>query len=51
MTTSSPPLRRPPGPLVAASLAAVVTGAFLVFWIQPLFVKQQLPALGGTTAT
>ena len=35
----------------AVSVAAVATGAFLVFWVQPLFVKQLLPALGGASAT
>jgi len=31
-------------------LLAVGAGAFLVFWIQPLFVKRLLPALGGSAA-
>ena len=37
-------------PATAVWLLAVGAGAFLVFWIQPLFVKRLLPALGGAAA-
>ena len=37
-------------PATAVWLLAIGAGAFLVFWIQPLFVKRLLPALGGSAA-
>ena len=37
-------------PATAVWFLAVGAGAFLVFWIQPLLVKQLLPALGGSAA-
>ena len=40
--------RRAPSSLLF--LLAVGTGAFLVFWIQPLVVKRLVPALGGSPA-
>jgi len=43
---------RASAPLIAAVYtAAIFASAVLIFWIEPLFPKMMLPALGGTPAT